>query len=252
MRNLFYLLSAQAEVLMKIAAHRGVSSLAPENTLAAFQKAAEMGCEWIEFDVQLTKDKIPVVIHDKTVKRCTNGNGIVSEMSLAELKLLDAGSWFSEVFCDQKIPTLEEVLDLAKQNNMSVNIELKIYPEDNVPLLCEQISKAINKSGFPVSSVLFSSFDIEAMKYMHISQPNIRRGQLWEEIPDDALSHLTAIEAYSVHCDHRYLKQEQAKWIKQKDYKICCYTANNPEEVNSHREWGVDLVFSDTPQVYIE
>ena len=235
---------------MKIAAHRGISSLAPENTLAAFQKAGELGCEWIEFDVQLTRDAIPVVIHDKTVKRCTNGTGIVSEMSLAELKLLDAGSWFSDAFCDEKIPTLEEVLLLAKQYHMSVNIELKIYPEDNITLLCDQINKAIINSNFSASSILFSSFDIAAMKYMYTTQPNIRRGQLWEEIPDDALHYLTDIEAYSVHCDHRYLKQEQAEWIKQNNYKICCYTANNPEEVNAHREWGVDLVFSDMPQAY--
>ena len=236
---------------MKIAAHRGVSSLAPENTLAAFHKAGEMGCEWIEFDVQLTRDNIPVVIHDRTVKRCTNGSGVISEMDLAELKKLDAGSWFSEAFSNEKIPTLDEVLLLANQYNMSVNIELKIYPEDDVPLLCEQINKVIVNSGFPLSSILFSSFDIGAMKYMHTSQPDIRRGQLWEVIPDDALSYLMDIEAYSVHCDHRYLKQDQAEWIKQKDYKICCYTANNPEEVNSHREWGVDLVFSDMPQVYV-
>ena len=115
---------------MEIAAHRGVSSLAPENTLSAFQKAAAMGCEWIEFDVQLTQDGSPVVIHDKTVERCTNGVGIVSEMTLKELKLLDAGSWFSKEFCNETIPTLEEVLSLAKKYNMSVNIELKTYPEN--------------------------------------------------------------------------------------------------------------------------
>jgi len=235
---------------MKIAAHRGISSLAPENTLAAFQKAGVMGCEWIEFDVQLTQDGIPVVIHDKTVKRCTNGNGIVSEMSLAELKLLDAGSWFSDAFSDEKIPTLEEVLLLAKQYHMSVNIELKIYPEDNITLLCDQINTAIINSNFTASSILFSSFDITAMKYLHMTQPHIRRGQLWEKIPDDALSYLTEIEAYSVHCDYRYLKPEQAEWIKQNNYKICCYTANNPEDVRLHREWGVDLVFSDMPQAY--
>ena len=235
---------------MKVAAHRGVSSLAPENTLSAFRKAAEMGCEWIELDVQLTRDNVPVVIHDKTVQRCTNGTGIVSEMDLVELKSLDAGTWFSEAFCQEQVPTLKESLLLANNYNLNVNIELKIYPEDNVILLCEEVIKVITETKTPLSNILFSSFDLEAIKYMHKCQPTIRRGQLWEVLPENVLLHLTEIDAYSAHCDYRYLKEEQAKRLKQKGYKIFCYTANNPEQVRAHKDWGVDLVFSDMPQAY--
>jgi len=249
MRTLIMCICKQ-EVLMKIAAHRGVSSLAPENTLSAFKKAAEMGCEWIELDVQLSVDNIPVVFHDQTVQRCTNGIGLVSEMKLSELKSLDAGSWFSETFRGEQIPTLEEVLQLAKQHQINVNIELKIYPEDDVPLLCDQIKLAISEAGIPLSSLLFSSFDMDAMKYMHQSQPTIKRGQLWETVPQDAHQHLSQIEAYSVHCDHRFLEEAHAKQLKQQGYKICCYTANVPEQVHPHKRWGVDMVFSDMPQVY--
>jgi len=235
---------------MKIAAHRGVSSLAPENTLSAFQKAAELGCEWIELDVQLSKDNVPVVIHDQTVQRCTNGTGQVSEMTLTALQSLDAGSWFSNAFQDERIPTLEAVLLLAKQHKLKVNIELKIYPQDNVVLLCDQINLAIIRSNISFDSLLFSSFDMDAMKYMYQSQPAIRRGQLWETIPDYAMRHLADIAAYSAHCDYRHLEEKQVNALKKQGYKVCCYTANEPEKVAAHRDWGVDIIFSDMPQVY--
>jgi len=235
---------------MKIAAHRGASSLAPENTISAFKKAAEIGCEWIEIDVQLTQDNVPVVIHDQTVNRCTNGTGIVAETNLKELKVLDAGLWFNESFRGETIPTLEETLQLANTHNLHINIELKIYPGDDVILLCDKVNQVINSATLPLSSILFSSFDISAIKYLHRTQPNVKRGQLWEKIPHDAVSHLKEIDAFSAHCDYRYLEEEQAKKIKQENYKICCYTANIPAHVEPHKSWGVDMVFSDMPQIY--
>lgn len=86
---------------MKITAHRGLSSLAPENTLSAIQRAIEFGCEWIEIDVQLSADNIPVVIHDKTVNRCTNGRGKVKDLTWQELRALDAGLWFGDDFAGE-------------------------------------------------------------------------------------------------------------------------------------------------------
>ena len=81
---------------MKLTAHRGLSSLAPENTLSAFKKAIQFGCDSIELDVQLSADHIPVVFHDQTVNRCTNGQGKVSDLTWHELRLLDAGLWFND------------------------------------------------------------------------------------------------------------------------------------------------------------
>ncbi|MBU9711291.1 glycerophosphodiester phosphodiesterase [Evansella tamaricis] len=115
-----------------ISAHRGWSSKAPENTLAAFQLALDTSeIESIEFDVQLTKDGIPVVIHDFTLERTTNGKGLVKEITYEELRKLDAGSWFSEEFAGEKVPTLEEVFQLIK-GKKKLYLELKqagiMYP----------------------------------------------------------------------------------------------------------------------------
>lgn len=236
---------------MKITAHRGISSLAPENTLAAFNKAADYNCKWIEIDVQLSQDNVPVVIHDKTVDRCSDGSGFVSEMTLTDLKLLDAGRWFSNIFRKERIPTLKETLILAKNKNLKVNIEIKHYPAMNTELLCEKIKELIIDLKIAPSEILLSSFNIEALKQMQSILPHIRRGQIWPEIPPHALSLLTEIEAYSVHCDYRYLNEQQALMVKKAGYQLYCFTANSPEQVNQHWNWGVDMMITDRPQAYL-
>ncbi|ABM03840.1 Glycerophosphodiester phosphodiesterase [Psychromonas ingrahamii 37] len=236
---------------MKITAHRGGSSLAPENTLAAFNKAAELGCEWIEIDVQLSIDEVPVVIHDQTVERCTDGSGAVSSMTLDSLKSLDAGLWFGEEFRDERIPTLEETLLLARNTNLNVNIEIKLYRQDDLVLLCEKIKKVIIDLDVEASQILFSSFNIEALKYMQYHQPQIRRGLLVETIPANVLLLLAEIEAYSLHCNYVFLKEQQAKLIKKSGYQLYCYTPNSPQQVSQHWDWGVDMMITDVPQAYI-
>lgn len=235
---------------MNLTAHRGLSSLAPENTLSAFNMAIDYGCQWIEIDVQLTRDFVPVVIHDQTVDRCTNGTGRVADLSWHELRLLDAGSWFDEEFEGEHIPSLAETLSLVKDAGVSLNIELKTYPEDDIELLCERVAQIVTESEIDPNQLLFSSFSSEALTSIAQYLPNVRRGQLWQEIPTNLEVVLQEVGAYSVHCDYRFLTQEQAKHIKSIGYKLFCYTANVPEQVNAHWQWGVDMMITDMPQRY--
>src|SRR5262245_86406 len=99
-------------------AHRGASAYAPENTLAAFKKAKELGAQWLEFDVQLTACGEIVVFHDERLERTTNGRGWIHEKPYSYLKTLDAGSWFNSQFAGEKIPTLVEALEFLRQNNL--------------------------------------------------------------------------------------------------------------------------------------
>lgn len=108
-----------------VIAHRGYSAKAPENTMAAFELALEAGADGIELDVHLTKDGEVVVLHDETVNRTTSGKGSVREYNLAELKELDAGSWFAPEYAGEKVPTLRQVLDLLKGRDVLLNIETK-------------------------------------------------------------------------------------------------------------------------------
>lgn len=108
-----------------IIAHRGASGHAPENTFAAFERAVALGAQFIETDVHLTRDARFVAIHDKTLERTTNGKGAVRDHTLAELRELDAGMWFDRQFMGQKIPTLEEILEFARENDVVFYLEIK-------------------------------------------------------------------------------------------------------------------------------
>ncbi|GMQ46872.1 glycerophosphoryl diester phosphodiesterase [Vibrio sp. 10N] len=236
---------------MKLTAHRGVSSLAPENTLAAFEQASLLDVEWIEIDVQLSQDKVPVVIHDRTVNRCTNGSGRVADLSVQALKSLDAGLWFGDAYQGETIPTLAETLLLAHRHGLTVNIELKHYEGDDIELLCEQVKMVMTELNVASQHVLFSSFCTQALQTMQRIMPTIRRGQLWQQIPADALSLLSDLDAYSVHCDYRFLDEKTARWIKSSGYQLYCYTPNHPELVEPLWGWGVDMMISDAPQDYL-
>ena len=236
---------------MKITAHRGFSSLAPENTLAAMKEAINYGCKWIEIDVQLSADHVPMVIHDKTVNRCSNGKGEVRNLSKIELKQLDAGSWFSDDFNGESIPTLEEVLLLTSEAKVALNIELKIHTGDCIHLLCEKVAEVISKLNIEPELMLFSSFDQSALLAIKQHLPHVRRGQLWETIPNNHADVLSELDAFSVHCDYRYLTEEKAKAVKRLGYQLYCYTPNQPELVEDHWLWGVDMMITDTPHRYL-
>lgn len=110
---------------VEIIAHRGYSALAPENTLAAFQAAVQYQAQGVELDVQLSADRVPIVIHDHTLNRTTNGQGNVQTKTLKQLQSLDAGSWFSSEFVGEKIPTFKAVLDLLKDTEITIYAEIK-------------------------------------------------------------------------------------------------------------------------------
>ncbi|SHE64356.1 glycerophosphoryl diester phosphodiesterase [Vibrio gazogenes] len=235
---------------MRVMAHRGYSSQAPENTLAAFQRAIAFGCQWIELDVQLTADHIPVVIHDQTLERCTDGVGKIGELTFSELTQYSAGHWFDQAFSDETVPSLEATLQLAKQHQINLNIELKLYPGDDETLLCQRVAAVIDAVGIAQTQLLFSSFSTTALAVMQRVMPATRRGVLWETIPNHAFDILEALDAFSVHCDYRHLNEQQATAIKQHGYALYCYTPNHPLDVTKHWQWGVDMMITDKPHCY--
>lgn len=237
---------------MILCGHRGVASLAPENTLAGLRKAAELGLSWVEIDVQLTKDQKVVVIHDEKVNRCSDGKGKLRKYDWDELRKLDAGSWFDPAFEQERIPKLKDYLGLARELGIRVNIELKVYDKDDAGRLCRRLSKLIDKHGFDKGSLLFSSFDPDCLRYLQVLQPAIPRGLLVEHIPDDWRHRLEQLECAALHCNYRYLTREQAELVKAAGYRLHCYTANTPDKVKDFPAWGVDMLFTDKPQDYLD
>ncbi len=160
----------QSKQNVYVAAHRGASTTHPENTMAAFRRAAEVGVDQIETDVRVTKDGHLVLIHDGTVDRTTNGSGKVCEMTLEELRTLDAGSWKGEEFAGERIPLLTEFLEYAREVGVkTLDIELKETPTDIGPEIaydvCDRTLRLLEEYGFEGRFVI-NSFCAQLHEYI--------------------------------------------------------------------------------------
>ena len=207
--------------------HRGAKGYVAENTLASFEKALELGVDMIELDVFLSKDGIPIVIHDKTVDRTTIGNGLVFDFSAKQLK-----EW--------NVPTLEDVFLLIK-NQCEINIEIKIFTAVN-PVL-----NLINSDLFKKEKIIISSFDWNALQELRFHDNNIRLGILTETDLDLAVSFAKFIEAYSVHPYYHLLTPENTKEIQRKGFKVFPWTVNSSEDLIFVKSLQVDGIISDFP-----
>ncbi|CAG8999787.1 MAG: Glycerophosphodiester phosphodiesterase, cytoplasmic [Candidatus Celerinatantimonas neptuna] len=233
---------------MKYAGHRGLASLAPENTLSGVRMAAENGINWIEMDVQLSRDHYPVIIHDESVARCSNGLANVRNLTWNELQQLDFGRWFNTKFTDEKIPSLKQLLSECQSCNLSLNLELKLYPLDDTALLVEKVATQIDACQFPLERIIISSFTHQALLDCRIRLPQIRLGHLWNKIPENWQQQLNEFDAFSVHCNYLYLNKEMAHAIKDAGYELYTYTPNDPAQISQHEQWGVDMMISDCAQ----
>jgi glycerophosphoryl diester phosphodiesterase len=165
-----------------VCAHRGASGYAPENTLAAFRRAGELGATWIEFDVHLSADGVPVILHDDILQRTTNlGQPVrVTQLTLKELKELDAGSWFGSAFKGETIPTLDEVLEeFGPSLGLNIEIKSKIgFEVDNG--IEHKIAKALSRFNLR-DKVVISSFDPSRLVTLHRHYPQLRLALLYSE-----------------------------------------------------------------------
>lgn len=234
-----------AITLPKVIGHRGAAGYAPENTLASIRKAADLGARWVEFDVMLSQDEVPILMHDDTLNRTTNDQGPISEKTSSDLKTLDAGSWFDESFAGERVPTLVEALTLAELLGIGCNVEVKPAPGNNEKI-ASAVAEVINKSKRSVS-ILVSSFSEAVIASLHRDFSDMPRGLLVDKIPDDWRSRLQKWDFFSLNCDYKHLNQEQADAIKGAGYQLLCYTVNEPESAASLFNWGVDAIFSDYP-----
>jgi glycerophosphoryl diester phosphodiesterase len=237
--SLFIMLTFDPPVI----AHRGASGYAPENTMIAFVKAAQLGVRWVEFDVMESADGAAIIFHDETLDRTTNGRGLLDQYSYHYLHSLDAGSWFSTQFAGERIPTLKELIEFLQEANLSANLEIKPMPGKEERLV-KRILKELADSKV---NILFSSFSIPALKYLRSFAPESQIGLLlheWE--PNwEALCH--DLNCVSVHVNEEIMTEESAKKIKAMDKALVCYTVNDVARAKALRKMGVDAVFSDVP-----
>lgn len=232
---------------MKLCGHRGLASLAPENTLAGLEAAHQYGLSWVEIDVQLTQDHQVVLFHDQRLTRCTNGQGLLRQHTWQQLSQLDAGRWFSAKFTGERLVRLSDYLTRAAQLKIKVNIELKLFAQDNAERLAQQVSQVIDQGQVNDADILFSSFNNEALAHLQRLQPATARALLVERIPSDWQSLLTQLACCALHCDYRHLTQVKTQAIMQAGYQVNCYTVNHQSHADTLASWGVSMIFTDEP-----
>lgn len=235
--------------LPRIMGHRGAAASAPENTLIGIRKAAAYGASWVEFDVKLTADGIPVLMHDDSLKRTTGQDVPASELSLAEMKRLDAGGWFAPEFADETVPTLEETLALLHALGMSANIEIKPSPGEDVDTVTRTIA-ALERS-WPASAPapLMSSFSRKSLEALQKQAPDLPRGYLVEELPEDWAATAEALGCATIHHYAKVVTAAQVAETKAAGYGLAAYTVNDPEQARQLIDWGIDCLITDAPDV---
>ncbi|KIP66136.1 glycerophosphodiester phosphodiesterase [Vibrio harveyi] len=228
--------------------HRGVAGKFPENTKVSVQAAIDLGLNWVEVDVQPTKDNVLVVCHDHTVNRCSNGKGRVDQMTLSELKALDFGRWFGDEFANESIMTLSELLELAAENDLNLNIEVKV-DHHSANDVAQMAAKTLLDGPLPKERILLSSFSHDVIRALYKHCEGYRLGVLSEFFSRKDRLLLEEVDAYSCNLNINWVRSRQINKLQKAGYKVMCYTVNNPKKLK-HLPM-LDGIFSDHPSRFM-
>jgi glycerophosphoryl diester phosphodiesterase len=227
--------------------HRGASGGAPQNTLPAFQLALEHGAAGVELDVHLTSDNQLVIIHDFTVDHTTDGTGAVAEMTLEQIKVLDAGKWFGEAYAMTQVPTLQEVFELL-DGRLLINVEIKAATEG----LEFAVAAAIRQYNM-VDKVIVSSFDAAILQRFQRVMPEVAIGWLYVAAEGfDTGEMLGDLKVNAVHPHHEMINSAYMDWAREQDYVVNTWTVNDPQQALALRELGVNVIITDYPKLLID
>ncbi len=231
----------------RVIAHRGASGYAPENTMASFVKAVQLGARWVEFDVMLSSNAEAFVFHDEYLDRTTNGHGWVGDYSFHELRSLDAGKWFGLPFSSERIPSFLTVLEFVDNANIHANVEIKPLEGQDIATTQRIWQEVQAYKPELASSLLFSSFSLIALEEMRKIAPQCQLGLLMHQWLPDWQNICDKLNCISVHMSQEIVTPENAKKIKNTQRSLLCYTVNDPFRANELFSFGVDAVFSDYP-----
>jgi len=208
---------------LEIIAHRGFSSIAPENTLAAFELAIARGASSIEFDIQLSADSVPVIFHDSTLDRITGVSGKVREQNLSQLQTLNAGKWFSDEFSDEKIPTLKEALGILKNVDKFLYFDVKPHCEWSDAEVADFVN-TLNERGIKEKCVI-TSFSDKFLEQVRRVDGDLAIGQI-----------VANLEAYKTQLSQAVANRDN---LISSQYRVLL---SNPALIQASRSQGVDIV----------
>ncbi len=239
-------------------AHRGAGKLAPENTLAAVRLGASHGYRMFECDVKLSSDGVPFLLHDSSLKRTTDANArltngtslIAGEHPWSVLAGLDAGSWHSEVFAAEPLPTLDAIAAFCLGNGMLVNLEIKPTPgteSHTGEVVAHKVQRLWRESAI---KPLLTSFDIPALEGAQAAEPNLPRGLLLDAMRPDWLDVARALGCQAVVCNYRVWSAQTVEQAKAAGLRTLSYTVNDEELAQRLIDWGTDGIITDRVDLF--
>lgn len=231
-------------------AHRGISSRAPENTMAAFELAVRAGCGGIETDVHMTADGRLAVIHDENTRRTTGEGGRVAGMTMAQLQELDAGAWYDEAFAGQRIPELKQLLELVKPTGMLLNLELK-NSVVRYPGLEQAVLAELRKYDM-LGRVVFSSFNHASMALVKQLEPGAETALLYNAVLHRTAAYTLGSGASGIHPAYSTVDGELVEECHWAGLKVRPWTVDSPEEASRLASLGVDAIISNCPEELYE
>lgn len=224
---------------MKLYAHRGVMAHHPENTISAFQASLDAKADGIEADVHMTKDGELVLIHDETIDRTTDGQGRVTDMTLMELRTVNAGVMFG---VDDRIPTLDELIELCLGTSLRLNLEVKTDIE-RYPGIEQRLVDTIRNRHVPVEQVVFSSFNHATLRRLHRLAPEFECAVLLAQPLYDLVAYCEKIGATAVHPNVRIMTDDEILHLQNEGLAVRPYTVKTVADLERFRRLGVDAVF---------
>jgi glycerophosphoryl diester phosphodiesterase len=229
-----------------VVGHRGAMGHCPENTLVSFERGLELGADWIELDVHVSRDGALIVIHDETVDRTTNGSGLVQELTVAELKELDAGSWFGPAYAGQRILTLDEVLVWAQSTGTVLDIEIKNAPVYYAGIE-ENVVQTLDRHGMTDQAIVIS-FDHRAVQRVHTLDSRIVTGVLYACRPvDGGLSLARQAGADAVLPHWAYVTSSDVRAAHDAGLSVAPWTSSDPTILSGLIAAGVDAIGTNHP-----
>lgn len=245
MSSLTYFLGQLPQPRAGLIGHRGLAGRAPENTLAAFKAAAQLGLNWVEFDTQPCATGEWVVFHDKTLDRTTNGRGLVQDTAYESLKTLDAGSWFNAQFKNERVPTLKDTLACLVDLKLHPNIEIKTFREINKAEVAHFLKTVQVAWPNTLPPPLISSFDLKSLQILRSLDHQLPLGYIVEHPTQETLDLILETKLNSLHCDHRNLSPALLATSIVKSIPLLVYTVNHQARLKTLLRAGATAVFSD-------
>ena len=236
----------------RLFAHRGGGVLAPENTLAAIRLGQSLGYSAHEIDVKLSRDGVPLLLHDATLDRTTRGKGRAADFDWDVLRTLDAGSWHSDEYAGEPPPSFEEASRVLRSKRTTVDIEIKPTPGFDA-LTGRRVALATREhwKGAPVPP-FFSSFSFEALMAAKEAAPEIERAWLIDQFTDADWERLRELEAISLNTSYKKFDPALVRKLHDAGYRVMLYTVNDPRIAKQLFDAGVDGLFTDELRTFAQ